>query len=73
MIRSLCLAFAIGFATLPACAGPRAEHSGMTTTTAGVVERASPERCIQDDATCLNNSDCCSDWCMDGTCTYRDP
>ena len=67
MVRRAFFSFALVAATLIACGGPQ---SGATTTTGGTV---SPSTCAHTSAPCERDSDCCSLWCVSGSCSRKQP
>jgi hypothetical protein len=68
LLSPLVLACALTAALLPACAGSQANRAGTTTTTSAVVERTTLPRCVGLEAVCVTDVDCCSLWCIEGSC-----
>jgi hypothetical protein len=72
MIRRALVVLGCGVALLTACAGSHDTSVGQTGTTAGSIG-SSTGACIALHESCSINSDCCSQWCVSGSCSTRQP
>jgi hypothetical protein len=69
MIRRFALVSALTLGVSAACAGPA---TNMTSTTGGTVN-ANTAQCAGRHSSCVTDNDCCSLWCVDGSCARREP
>ncbi|MGD0675838.1 MAG: hypothetical protein ABSC94_10495 [Polyangiaceae bacterium] len=59
---------AAAFATLPFLACASSSNSAP-----GVTNAQGNGRCLDRDANCVANSDCCTLWCVNGVCARKQP